>query len=278
MISRTLSCNHLRCGPLLLRQGIHALGSNDHAPPFRLNRTSHPDHVLVLTALGTATLTAGETALPLAEGVWGLCPAGRSYEFQATARWQTVWLHLRPGSHWEVPNGSPVRVLPAANQPLATCVLGLLDEVERSRPQETELEAWSTLIRTTLERTLVPLASAQTRDEALLAAVIAEIRARPALPWSPALLATRLGVAQTTLARQVRQAAGEPTMALIQRLRFEIAEGLLLSTDDDLARIATATVYASAFSFSKAFTRHYGCSPSSFRKEGNSAMRSRVQP
>ncbi len=86
-------------------------------------------------------------------------------------------------------------------------------------------------------------------------------------PLSLKVLAYRFGISTETLRRQFHAHFQRATPAeLIRRLRFQRAQELLERTDAAVADIAGECGYSSPFTFSSAFKKVYGKSPSACRK------------
>jgi AraC-like DNA-binding protein len=88
---------------------------------------------------------------------------------------------------------------------------------------------------------------------------------RPGEPWSLVSLAREVGVSRAALARRFRERVGETPMAYLTSWRMALAADRLRGGTDTVARIASSVGYPSPFSFSTAFKRAYGVSPSSYR-------------
>ena len=67
---------------------------------------------------------------------------------------------------------------------------------------------------------------------------------------------------------QVPRGRGRAPIQLLARVRLSQAAAYLTTTDLTLDAIATRTGYATCASLSKAFKRHYGVSPGSYRAAG----------
>jgi AraC family transcriptional regulator len=81
------------------------------------------------------------------------------------------------------------------------------------------------------------------------------------------LLASRLHLSRFYFDRLVSAAAGEPPATLRRRVLLERAAYRLITTDDDVLRIALDTGYSSHEAFTRAFARAYGKTPSRWRRE-----------
>lgn len=77
-------------------------------------------------------------------------------------------------------------------------------------------------------------------------------------------LAQELGISTRTLSRRLSE-EGATLPALIEAVRMERAELLLVSSDLPIARIAKSLGYAETAAFSRAFKRYTGMSPSEMR-------------
>ena len=88
---------------------------------------------------------------------------------------------------------------------------------------------------------------------------------RPADAWSLVSLARDVGVSRAALARRFRERVGESPMAYLTGWRMALAADLLRDGTATVTRIAAEVGYPSPFSFSTAFKRVYGVSPSAYR-------------
>ncbi|TDE38830.1 AraC family transcriptional regulator [Nonomuraea mesophila] len=93
------------------------------------------------------------------------------------------------------------------------------------------------------------------------------LHAEPTAPWTVSSLAGRTGVSRSTLARRFADLVGEPPLTYLTRWRMTLAADLLAERETaTLAEIAHAVGYSDAFTFSAAFKRIRGVSPSEFRR------------
>jgi len=86
--------------------------------------------------------------------------------------------------------------------------------------------------------------------------------------WTLSDMADVLNISETSLRRLCQSEVGEAPKQMLFRMRMERAAELLLSTSASMTDIAQQVGYESAFSFSKAFRRHFDKSPSQHRKSG----------
>lgn len=115
--------------------------------------------------------------------------------------------------------------------------------------------------------------AAGARPSAAIARAVALVRERPAEAWTVARLARAVGLSRSAFARRFVRELGITPLALVTDVRLRLAEQLLVSGDDGLARIASAVGYESEFAFSRAFKRHFGIAPGTFRRAQRTAPR-----
>jgi AraC-like DNA-binding protein len=87
----------------------------------------------------------------------------------------------------------------------------------------------------------------------------------PALAWTVAGLAAEVGVSRAALARRFHELVGEPPMTYLTGWRLALAADLLREPGATVNAVARRVGYNSPFTFSTAFKRSYGVSPSVHR-------------
>lgn len=97
------------------------------------------------------------------------------------------------------------------------------------------------------------------------------IHERPAQSWTLAVLAREIGMSRSSFVERFTTYVQLPPMQYLTQWRMQLAAHLLEEGDTTVDRVAAAVGYESDAAFSRAFKRHVGASPGSFR-------RGRVQP
>ena len=97
------------------------------------------------------------------------------------------------------------------------------------------------------------------------------IHGDPAHPWTVADLAAGSGVSRALLARRFHELVGEPPMTFLTNWRMALAADLLLEPGATVGGVSRRVGYASPFTFSTAFKRAHGASPSAYRARGLAA-------
>jgi AraC-like DNA-binding protein len=109
-------------------------------------------------------------------------------------------------------------------------------------------------------------------DPQLRPAVTA-IHRDPATAWSLTELAALAGLSRSHFAHRFRAASGRTPLAYLAHWRIRLAERALRTSDVPVAELADRLGYASESSFSHAFTRLAGTSPSRFRRDARARRR-----
>jgi AraC-like DNA-binding protein len=99
-----------------------------------------------------------------------------------------------------------------------------------------------------------------------IARATALIRDDLARPWTLQALARETGLSRTSFATRFRAATGESPIQHLTKIRLSQAAAYLTTADLTLEAIAARTGYASNASLSKAFKRHFGVSPGTYRE------------
>ncbi|WP_374947306.1 AraC family transcriptional regulator [Agreia sp.] len=107
-------------------------------------------------------------------------------------------------------------------------------------------------------------------DERLRPA-LALIHGQPSKAWSLEDLAQAAAMSRSTFAERFRVAAGSPPLAYLITWRMLLAQKALRSPDTRVGALAFELGYSSESSFSNAFKRHHGESPSSYRARARAA-------
>jgi AraC-like DNA-binding protein len=89
----------------------------------------------------------------------------------------------------------------------------------------------------------------------------------PALRWTVAELAAKVGLSRAAFAARFTGLVGEPPLTYLTGWRMTLAADMLRRTDVTVATVARSVGYEDAFAFSVAFKRARGVSPSIWRRQ-----------
>ncbi len=101
--------------------------------------------------------------------------------------------------------------------------------------------------------------------------VISLMHARPAHDWAIDELAREAGTSRSVLAERFVRLIGIPPIHYLAKWRMQVASELMTSANANLASIAAEVGYESEASFSRAFKKVVGVSPSAWRRRGQAA-------
>jgi AraC-like DNA-binding protein len=101
----------------------------------------------------------------------------------------------------------------------------------------------------------------------VLAPALSLLHAAPERPWTVAQLASEAAVSRSLLDERFRQVLGRAPIRYLTEWRMHLAEELLTTTDLGVGSIGRRVGYGSEESFSRAFKRSHGVSPSRWRAE-----------
>jgi len=93
------------------------------------------------------------------------------------------------------------------------------------------------------------------------------IHRSPQHPWTLDLLVEQVNMSRATLIRQFKHTVGVSPMTYLLNWRMTKAFHLLKQSNNTVEQIAEATGFSTARTLTKAFQRHYGMTPSEFRRK-----------
>jgi AraC-like DNA-binding protein len=99
----------------------------------------------------------------------------------------------------------------------------------------------------------------------VLAPAMAAIHGAPEEHWTVSDLAAKAHVSRSVLDERFREVIGRAPIRYLTDWRMHLAGDLLRSTDLGIAAVATRVGYDSEEAFSRAFKRHHGAAPGSWR-------------
>jgi AraC-like DNA-binding protein len=100
----------------------------------------------------------------------------------------------------------------------------------------------------------------------VLAPAMAAIHGAPEEHWTVAELAARAHVSRSVLDERFREVLGRAPIRYLTDWRMHLADDLLRSTDLGVAGVASRVGYDSEEAFSRAFKRHHGVAPGTWRR------------
>ncbi|NUR58562.1 MAG: AraC family transcriptional regulator [Catenulispora sp.] len=108
-------------------------------------------------------------------------------------------------------------------------------------------------------------------EDPVVAPALRAIHADPGRLWSVESLGAEAGLSRAAFARRFTAVVGEPPMGYLTGWRMAAAARMLRQSAEPLAAIAERTGYTSEFAFAKAFKRHHGVPPGTYRHQRRAA-------
>ncbi|ROO85756.1 AraC-like DNA-binding protein [Actinocorallia herbida] len=101
--------------------------------------------------------------------------------------------------------------------------------------------------------------------DAVVAAVVAAVAARPGADWSVERMAQVAHLSRSALGERFRRAVGRSPVEVLREVRMREARRLLGDASRQVEQVAFAVGYGSAAAFSRAFSAHHGLAPQAWR-------------
>ena len=125
---------------------------------------------------------------------------------------------------------------------------------------------FSLLLRAHLESQALPPGALALLADAQLRPTLTAMLDEPARAWSVAELAGLAHMSRPNFARVFAALSGSTPIQLLTQLRMEQAAALLQRGEHSVGEVAERVGYQSEAAFNRAFTRHVGTGPGSFRR------------
>ena len=254
-----------------------SIGYADHPPNYRFSRGSETNRWTM------EFFSAGEVELRTSQGHHHykapsvlLVPPHTAYAEYAVegGRWTEYYTIFLPPAHWHA----------FLNWPQSDCGLGILELSSKAIAREVEsaLQEALQVTRSTrvnrqalvwnaIEKALLildeinPTRGHMQRDERI-EQVLEHITTAYAQPLELETLARLAYLSPSRFAHLFKSQLKQSPMQYLEQYRLERAAEKLLVGNDSIEQIAAAVGFVNAFHFSTRFRKHYGQSPSSYRR------------
>lgn len=255
----------------LADRGVLLSGISDFVKPYRVQRINPGYHVLLLSVGGSGSLDieTENVSRSITSGDLLLAPKMSRYAYKAAKEWSCIWFHLAPESAWSSIFPNEVTIVKARQVEFISslCKQYLLERKNRFADVSSVERSLARLISMFVDRELRQLGQNQkdqdirARIEKVWESVVADL----AYPWTTVNLARLAGMSASQFTRHVNRFYKDTPMQIVLDFRMDRSREMLTYTTHTLEAIAANVGYETAFSFSRAFKRHVGKSPSEFR-------------
>ncbi|HVE51804.1 MAG TPA: AraC family transcriptional regulator [Ramlibacter sp.] len=172
------------------------------------------------------------------------------------------------------------RLIHVRDEPRLAMLVQLLGDESRQRRPARDVVLQHLLevllieaLRSPGERSAVSPGLAQGLADPRLSVAIRALHADPTRPWTVAAMAKEAALSRSTFFARFQAKVGMPPMEYLLAWRMALAKDLLRRREGAVSEIAARVGYGSASTFSVAFTRHVGRSPTKFARENPAAAR-----
>ena len=249
---------------------IAEAGISELYPGYELGRTNPRFHLLVYTEEGEGEFNTPSYTAPIRPGYVLIVPAAQPFGYTALkGPWRSAWIHLPGRERWaHIVGQDPVIRRTSYGAIITSAMRGFLRECRTPRQDPRDASSlYARLIVLYVERELgygEPQAIANHRVSLheLWELVASDLRRR----WTVEVMADEISTSAPSLHRMCKKYTGMSPMKMVQRLRMERAQELLVLHDYPIVVIADMVGYRNEFAFAVAFKRFSGNTPARFRR------------
>ncbi len=198
-------------------------------------------------------------------------PAHNSHHYKMTGQnWKAIWFYLADTDAWrQLRDAKPNIRISLTCDELKSAMEGFWAESLRKEARaRLAARHYAEVVVLNLERELDMEESPSNREmRQRLYKLWDTVSANLGRNWTVAELANEACISPQHLYRVSHRLCGHKPMEMVTLLRMRQAKELLINTNNLVKEIARLLSYSDAFSFSAAFKKYAGCSPSEFRKQ-----------
>jgi len=246
---------------------VRIAGISTLSPGYVVQRKQSEDHLL-LFVLDAGFHVDDPLHTTLNPGDLLIAPGGSAYRYRTTSTCQIIWFHFMSHPHWNRLFQHTVRTQKALYtneiRMLATAHMAESDRHQVDR--HFFCEGYESLLVGYLERELRTSQSAYDFEKMQrLNNLWLKVKEDPGRDWSTDILSRLSGFSESTLHRLAAEMQHCTPQDIVRKTRMERAASLLCRGALTLDAVADKVGYGNAFSFSRAFKKHFGISPKQFR-------------
>jgi AraC family transcriptional regulator of arabinose operon len=258
---------HDNC-PALARLGMRDIGTTHAGPKWCFVRPEPRFALVIVTVSGRGSVWQGGRWHEVGPDTAYLMPMGAPHGYRVANRspdWLYTWVRFDSTAKFpELFQSAEPVIAPAASYSLHAANRGLIAEVERGNgPQLVGI--WCDLIHISLQRLVRP-----SRSDPRLDNLWAYVNERLGEPWDLTRMARHANLSREHLRRLCLQQDGTSPRRRLTQLRLRRSCELLTLTNATLFSVAGSVGFGDEFSYSQAFKRSFGLSPSAYRARSRS--------
>jgi AraC-like DNA-binding protein len=247
---------------VLATRGIINAAMTIHMSSYYQSRAKEKFSIVVFTISGKATVSVGKRKYVLTRGSVFVSPANSEYVLQTKEKWKNIWFHLDPSSRWRSIGESQAYIKRSSRcSEIKNLVDMWLAEIHKHSRSIAYLEALADAIVSCLRDELIVENEEKSFscDEIISRLQNSEVGKLSALEASK-----HFGVSIYALDKICMRARSEKFAKILLSIKMKKACDILRA-GYSIEEVASECGYSDRASFSKAFKRYYGVSPSEFR-------------
>lgn len=246
---------------ILRAKGIINSASTVHWTSYYQSRAKESFSIIVFTVSGSARVKINKRKYKLTRGTFFIAPANSEYVLRTNEKWSNIWFHLDDSLRWSSVVGTQAYVKKSRRiGEIKSAVDMWLKEVYKRDRSVEFLE----LIADTIVFCLRDELRERKENTLKLEDVILQISHSGLLNLSAVELAERLGYSLHFLDKICMQERSLKFAKILLSIKMKKACEIL-RTGGSINDASTESGYADRTSFSKAFKRYFGISPSEFK-------------
>jgi len=252
---------------------VRVAGISTLPPGYTVQRRHADDHLMLFT-LEAGLHMESPRKYTFKLGDLLIAPRDSTYRYKTTSSCKFLWFHFMPHPHWNHLIQRTIRIKRALYmEEIKMLVLGHLAESDRNQvDRHFFCEGYENLLVGYLERELRTSQSAYEFEKMQqLHSLWAKVKEEPSRDWTTEALSHLSGFSESTLHRLTWKLQHSTPQDMVRKARMERAAALLSRGALIQDAVASEVGYGNAFSFSRAFKKHFGISPKQFRGRLNPA-------
>lgn len=249
--------------PELRQEAIFMAGMADLIDGYHVERASVVVHTLLFTLEGSGILTTPEYVQVIEANTLVIIPAHTPFRFEINPvdnYWKMVWLLPEPTDKWAQLAALGQTIIPYHQCEQIWSLANLIHCEINGR------SAFRRLLVSELNRILTGVESRSTRSVSRVHSLFNEVESQLHLPWTVKEMAAQCFISEEQLNRISKNLYAMSPRTRLIHLRMEKAVDLLQYREWTISMIAQRLGYKDPYNFSHRFRKHFGCSPTRYRK------------
>jgi len=254
--------------PELLQEDFYMAGIAELKDGYHVEHQDEKIHTLLFTLEGSGILTTADRVELIRPYTLLLLPANMPFRFEINPsenNWKMVWLLPLITDKWENLMSLGQKILPYHQCKKIWSLANLIhDEINGK-------STFRRLLVSELSLMLSGIESKSTRSVSRVHTLFNNIEGRLHLPWTVKDMAAQCFISEEQLNRITKQLYAMSPRSRLIHLRMEKAADLLNYREWTISMIALRLGYKDPYNFTHRFKKHFGCSPTRYRKKISAA-------